>query len=225
MLYLNWKNKMKDMHYLNDSLWKKLRHLAKKELKRTVFSYCDFSSEIIFDIGANVGAYSLNMAIKYKNAKIYSFEPVPHNFDNLKKNMETNNCKNVNVFNFGFYEEKKIIELGIPKEDSKSKRENETYRIFNKAGLVDKVECRFEVLDDFILREKIKKIDILKIDTEGAERYIFKKGLNALSITKMMYVEILEENADLIDFFKSLNFRLIKIRRSNFLFMKENEND
>ena len=44
------------------------------------------SGEVIFDIGANFGYYSCMIAsILSKNCKIYAFEPIPSNYERLKK--------------------------------------------------------------------------------------------------------------------------------------------
>ena len=43
---------------------------------------------IVYDIGANVGIYSILFNKLLNNSKIYSFEPVKKNFNVLKKNIE-----------------------------------------------------------------------------------------------------------------------------------------
>ena len=66
------------------------------------YFFSDFLNNIekpysFLDIGANQGIYSL-VASKNKNIKkIYSFEPVPHNFKSLKNNIKLNNSKKINV--------------------------------------------------------------------------------------------------------------------------------
>lgn len=50
---------------------------------------------IVFDIGANVGLYSLLLAEKAK--KVFSFEPFPRNIEYLSKIITINNLKNVTI--------------------------------------------------------------------------------------------------------------------------------
>jgi len=60
--------------------------------------------EAFFDIGANIGIYSLYCASLYPNSQIYAFEPMPKNFIRLLQNVELNGFKNVHCFNVAFDE-------------------------------------------------------------------------------------------------------------------------
>lgn len=60
-----------------------------------------------FDIGANVGWYTVKIAKTVKKANIFSFEPIPQTFNILKKNTEINGIKNSKLYNFGFSSENK----------------------------------------------------------------------------------------------------------------------
>lgn len=42
--------------------------------------------DCIFDIGANIGLFSLALSQSYQNLKIFAFEPIPETFSVLKKN-------------------------------------------------------------------------------------------------------------------------------------------
>ena len=53
-------------------------------------------NDIVVDLGANIGYYTLLSARKIgKNGKVFSFEPEPRNFELLKKNIQINNYDNV----------------------------------------------------------------------------------------------------------------------------------
>ena len=56
------------------------------------------SGDVIIDIGAHVGIFSIYYALKYPSATIYSYEPVNRNYKNLVKNLEYNKIKNVIPF-------------------------------------------------------------------------------------------------------------------------------
>ena len=45
-----------------------------------------------------------------------------------------------------------------------------------KKDLFKKIKVKTQYLDDFVFKNKIKKIDILKLDTEGNELNIFRSG-------------------------------------------------
>jgi len=54
--------------------------------------------DVVLDIGANIGYYTLIFAkLVGKNGKVYAFEPEPNNLAILKKNIEINGYKNIEV--------------------------------------------------------------------------------------------------------------------------------
>lgn len=55
------------------------------------------SNPIIYDIGANIGNHTIYFKKYYDANKIYSFEPVPANFELLNKNIQENNLKNIEL--------------------------------------------------------------------------------------------------------------------------------
>ena len=55
--------------------------------------------KVIFDIGGNVGITSIYLASIFPDAKIYTFEPLPDNFEILTKNIQKYN--NIEAFNIG----------------------------------------------------------------------------------------------------------------------------
>ena len=56
----------------------------------------------VFDIGANIGWYTLNIAKRFDKANIFAFEPVVPTFHQLEKNVEINKFNNIKIYNFGF---------------------------------------------------------------------------------------------------------------------------
>ena len=58
----------------------------------------DKKKKIIFwDIGANIGLYSIYNSLKNKNSKTISFEPSTSNLRVLSRNISINNFKNINI--------------------------------------------------------------------------------------------------------------------------------
>jgi FkbM family methyltransferase len=115
-------------------------------------------SDVVLDIGANIGAITIPLA---KTAKrVYAVEPLF--VDELKKNIELNGLKNVQV-----------IECGLGKDST-------TARI--KYGLRESV-CRLISIES-ILRIT-GKIDFLKVDCEGAEWLIEPERLDGIREIRM----------------------------------------
>lgn len=89
---------------------KKVFCLSKSEarlLEGTVQNYLKSGIKIkpgdtVFDIGANIGLFTLLLADKFDNQiKIYSFEPIPDVYQVLKDNVERLNSQNIKSFPYG----------------------------------------------------------------------------------------------------------------------------
>ena len=65
--------------------------------------------EVIYDVGANVGAFSNEILERYKDTRLILFEPVKDFYQHLKEKFAEN--KNVSVFNFAFLATKLIKSL------------------------------------------------------------------------------------------------------------------
>src|SRR3989338_6731952 len=66
------------------------------------YSNPDFNidnTDVIIDVGAHIGLFTLYVSQFCKNGKIFCFEPVKDNFDLLLSNIELNKIKNVVLFN------------------------------------------------------------------------------------------------------------------------------
>jgi len=141
--------------------------------------------KIIFDIGANVGVYSVLFSIRYPESEIYAFEPVPETYQNLLKNIELNGCQNIHAFNFGFWDKETELEMGIPSD----RKSNNTglYSIYhNKEQVV--VKAKFVNLDQWCF-DNNKCPDMIKIDAEGAEYTILSNGTKALEKVNLLVTE------------------------------------
>lgn len=120
----------------------------------------------IVDIGGNIGAFALYASRWSKNAKIYSFEPNPQVFPLLKINTQYNS--NIEKHFFGLGDKNEILTLYQNPVNTGACSTSKSYHGASKI----KIEIRnaFEVFKEL----NINKIDVLKIDTEGAEVSILK---------------------------------------------------
>lgn len=147
------------------------------------------SCHTIIDAGANVGYTSLFFLDNIKNAKVFAIEPFNTNMLFLKKNIEINKL------------ESKIVCY----ENALSHVENCFYKIDDSfrdgmdwsISTVKAVDGKIKgiTINEIIENNQIEHVSILKIDIEGAERYIFQKGNNLefLKLTKVIAIEIHDE--------------------------------
>jgi FkbM family methyltransferase len=136
---------------------------------------------VFVDIGANIGYYSLLAATLIGQAgKVYAFEPEPKNYATLLKNIKMNGYTNIITVQKAVSNRNGVAKLFIGVNDPV------LYRIRDSGEKKDMIEVGLVTLDDFF-KDKERKIDIIKIDVEGAE----------LSVLRGM-PRILAENKDVI---------------------------
>jgi FkbM family methyltransferase len=149
----------------------------------------NFEKTIIIDAGANVGYTSIFFLNKLDNAKIFGIEPSKTNMEMYKKNIILNDYSE----NVIFYENALCGVVNKKFNIDRSFRDGLDWGLFTQEdefGLI-----RGITLNQIIFENKLNYISILKIDIEGAERFIFKEDgdLEFLNITKIIALEIHDE--------------------------------
>ena len=132
-------------------------------------------SQIIFDIGANIGWYSLNFSKLENVNKIYSFEPIPRTFDYLLKHIEFNNIDNIFPNNIALSDSNGEVEFYFTNLETGSS----SMRNIQDRDNINKVNCQTKTLSDFVIDNKTN-IDMIKCDVEGSELFVFKGGVEIL---------------------------------------------
>ncbi len=143
----------------------------------------NFNPKLIMDVGANLGATSMFFAINYPKARIFSFEPTEMNFRWLQKNTEA--FKNITRIKKGAYFKDTKAKIFL---DSESGGRNSIFKDWTKSDkyeLVDLIN-----LGKFLESKNLeKRIDILKIDTEGCEIDILNSIKRHLKNVQVIYLE------------------------------------
>lgn len=156
----------------------------------------------IFDIGANIGIYSILFSRRFPDANIYAFEPVPENFEVLQWN--TKNVDNIHIYNLAFGKNE-IVTLRYPSSREEDFETNKgLYSTVHKGSHpIQANSCR---LDSWCEENNIYP-DLIKIDVEGAERIIIENGTTCLS--KANYILI--ESSDWADIFSKRGFKMRRL--------------
>lgn len=159
--------------------------------------------DVVFDIGANIGWYSINLAASRRKSRFFCFEPIPKTFRSLTRNLELNHMFNVIPYNFGLSnKEGEFTFYYYPEGSGNASSVNLTKRTD-----VEEVSCQIKTLDG--LNDEINlPIDFIKCDVEGAELLVFQGGQKTISKHKpIVFSEILRKwsekfNYDPNDIFK-----------------------
>jgi len=136
--------------------------------------------DIVFDIGANFGWYSCYFAqLVGTSGKIHVFEPT-NVIEELKRNIELNGFTERLVFNkVALSDEEGEATLFVPIKlgtafASLRKHNSESREKFFE------IKVPIRKLDNYCKKEKVSRIDFMKIDVEGNELYVLKGAENVL---------------------------------------------
>jgi FkbM family methyltransferase len=121
-------------------------------------------SSVCFDVGANIGYYSLLFASLNRSGSVHSFEPVPLNYHLLSINALLNGFANLHANLCAIAEKEGSAELTISTDSA--------YSSLMHAGrkpVANKIRSALTTIDAYCSKHDIGRIDVLKVDVEGAE--------------------------------------------------------
>lgn len=145
-------------------------------------------SSTIFDVGANIGYYTIQFAQKTEGI-VYAFEPMSYQYNTLLKNIEINELNNV-------YPVQQIVSVSVGKERIYFSGINNTAASSVVVETEDYEDIPTITLDQFCKEKNIEFIDLIKIDVEGYEMNVLK-GLSEMLKTnriKHMFIEVVERH-------------------------------
>lgn len=171
--------------------------------------------DILFDIGANIGLYSIYAA--KKGIKVYAFEPDSQNYGLLHKNIYLNQLsEKISCLNVAFADENKLDYLFIPKfqvggalnnfGENKDWQHNEFSPDFKQAVLGFTLDRFFELYPQTFPTH-------IKLDVDGIEGKIIKGASETLKNPKLksLIIEINENLAEDVACIKLLEEAGLKV--------------
>lgn len=187
------------------------------------------SNPIILDIGANKGQ-SIDRFIKiFNNPTIHSFEPIKSEFDLM--NSKFRDFDNIILNNYAMGEIQDTREFNITAKTANSSfnthnNESDWIKIRSKQHntstsdyIKQKIDVKINTVDNYVKENKISKIDLLKIDTEGYEDKVLEGSYESLKSNKIAAIatEIILDNvydkyfnfSDIEKYLIPNNFRLV----------------
>ncbi len=168
---------------------------------------------IAIDIGANGGMYTVPLAkMLGDSGQVVAIEPEPNNLLMLDKNVKLNNLNNVIIINKACFSKKSKMRFYLDEFGGSG-----THSLIKKQSKEIKVQT--DTLDNIIIYLKIKKVDLIKIDVEGAEAEVL---MGALKILKKCHPKIVFEAWDenylrkIKEVLKLFNYKIEKIAEENY---------
>ena len=175
----------------------------------------------VVDIGANYGFHAVLFSrLVGDSGIVYSFEPLKKMFKQLTENVRLNNGQeNTVLVNSALGDKKGRLTIYTPAGIGNGAAS------FAKRGTVAAQEvCEVITLDSFATSKKIKKIDFIKCDIEGAELLAFKGAQNVLKkFHPAMMIEVTRGSSEAFGYTPEILFQFLNTFGYEFFYASKNK--
>jgi FkbM family methyltransferase len=174
----------------------------KKELQK-IFEKVEPS--VIFDIGACEGEDSIRYSNLFKTATIYSFEPLPDNYNKCLKNFIKYSNDRIKPFQLALSSSdsfaKFYVSSGNPEgvihsdwdygnKSSSLYPPDSSHKQFEWLKFEKQIKVKTQTISSFCIDQSIQKIDFIHMDVQGAELEVLKGAGNKLKTIKAIWLEV-----------------------------------
>ena len=162
-----------------------LLHGAYEPTETALFAESVPEGGVVFDIGANIGVYTLIAAERVgPGGRVYAFEPDPVNYSLL--------CENIELNGYG----DQVVALRQAVADTTGRRRllqhDENFGLHRLSDTVEPEDdwassttIETVSLDELVEVEGLERVDVVKMDVEGAEGLVVAGALRLLSSPRM----------------------------------------
>jgi FkbM family methyltransferase len=174
---------------------------------------------ITFDVGAYIGIYACLMAkLVGPDGQVHAFEPSRRTFQRLLDNIRVNNFTNVSANNQAVFSQPGTSPLQLyesPFESLSSLVHAELVRSGRTLHPVSVEPVETVSLDQYCEKHRVSRIDLLKLDAEGAELEVLRgaRGLLTRRAIRGLLVEVGAEIAQVLDCLRGQGFQLFALSR------------
>lgn len=134
---------------------------------------------IFFDVGANVGLFTIYAAKKIGGAGVFAFEPCSSTYGLLKQNLLLNRLDDVNVSQNGLGDSvgEGVLQINARGKDGLNTLGQATHL---ESKVVGQEAVHITTVDVFMKDHNVPRVDVMKVDIEGAELMMFRGARNLL---------------------------------------------
>jgi FkbM family methyltransferase len=138
---------------------------------------------VVFDVGANVGQTADRFGIAFPDARLYCFEPASGTFDTLRRHLA--GLSNVSCHQLAFGSAAGQATLYLTGRPDANSGTNSLIAPKNVVGTETVELC---TIDGFASDNEISRIDLLKVDAEGADLDVLVGARNMLSSQRVAFI-------------------------------------
>ena len=184
-----------------------------------------FKNDTVFwDIGANIGQFSIYAAKKIKNINVISFEPSVFNLEILARNININHLNNVSIMPLPVFDKIENNYFSLSNSDWGGALSNFGTNQNWEGNSMDTV-LSYKTFSfnpkSFITTFNLNYPDYLKIDVDGVDNIILKSFGHNIKSIKSILIEVNDnfesQRNDIESFLNSNNFKLMKKEQSELI--------
>jgi FkbM family methyltransferase len=196
------------------------RLLSFKEYERneiTTLERLVRKDDVCVDVGANIGIHTIFMARKAHERQTIAFEPVPFNRNVLAVNIGLNEIVNIQVHDCVLSDSVGTVEFSVSEDAAYS-----SLRPTKVKREASSLSARSDTLDNLFAKMR-QKVDVIKIDVEGAELLVLKGGEQLLTTPELrpraLLVELCSQHQstygygaeDVISYMETLGYNVYSV--------------
>lgn len=170
----------------------RLEHVSFTRLFDDLKFLIDIEFPLVLDVGANVGQTIDEIQSVFKKPIIHSFEPSESTFAELKST-KFNGGGELYLYNYALgdkIQQKKFINYEWSTLSSFLTLDDNLNNRFREISIDNKEIVDVDTIDNFVTTNKIKQVDLLKIDTQGFDLNVLKGAIQSLENNTIKYVQI-----------------------------------
>lgn len=211
----------------NELIWWRVNTFHKKEPETLDWIDSMGKDDVLFDIGANIGLYSLYAA--KRGLKVFSFEPEALNYAELTKNVFLNKLSNIKPINFALCSSEQFVSFKT--SSSSAGTANQESDLTSADGKFEFTQTTFGTsLDSLLSKHSYPVPQYVKIDVDGPELDIVRGMVNTLRRPELKSVlieidERLEESKEILNLMMGAGFQIklktnFEYKVNNYIFSK-----
>jgi FkbM family methyltransferase len=175
--------------------------------------------DIVFDIGANIGAHTLGLAQSVgPSGRVYAFEPADFAFAKLRRNLALNPELEARTC------PQQLLLAATPSEKAEPEiyaswplEKDDSVHPKHRGRLVSTTHAMVDTLDAFVARQGIVRLDLIKMDVDGHELPVLQGGretlrrfqpLLVMEMSPYVHAEQHQSFADFVELLKSASYSL-----------------
>jgi len=173
----------------------------------------------VIDVGANIGQYAMLASARVgPRGRVHCFEPHPGVYQVLTRNLRRTGCVNVVAHPFALAGTPRTRDLFLHSTDNVGAT---SFKPHDADLPGSSVRVRATTVDTYVKARRLRRVDLIKIDVEGAELEVLQGAARTLDSNPdiVLVVEFMRENAqrfgysveELETFLRALGFRLFSI--------------